>query len=119
MLKDRFCTQSCTLPETGLRMAEAASNDKTGLQESMRRLFTTLGQINDGTARQSDGIAEVADAVEGLGNAIRALRMSSDEVHQTAARLGHLVGLISGQLSGREGPPCSRGKDQALLRLMP
>ncbi|MDM7322783.1 MAG: hypothetical protein P3W87_005850 [Gammaproteobacteria bacterium] len=57
--------------ETGLRMAEAASNDKTELQESMRRLFTTLGQINDGTARQSDGIAEFADPVEGLGNAIR------------------------------------------------
>jgi methyl-accepting chemotaxis protein len=78
--------------ENGLRMAEAASHDKTELQESMRRLFTTLGQINDGTTRQSDGIAEVADAVEGLGQAIRALRMSSDEVHQTAARLGHLVG---------------------------
>ena len=78
--------------ESGLRAAEAASGDSTELQASMDELFSSLDQINAGTHQQTSGITDVAHALQGLGEAIRTLRESSDDVQQTASRLGRLVG---------------------------
>ncbi|MEW6765998.1 MAG: methyl-accepting chemotaxis protein [Pseudomonadota bacterium] len=78
--------------ESGLRMAETAAGENNELQDNMRELFATLTQINAGTDQQGRSIEEVTTALQGLGEAIRTLRASSDEVQQTAGKLGRLVG---------------------------
>lgn len=78
--------------ENGLRLAETAAGDNTELQDSMRELFAALSQINAGAGQQGRSIEEVTTALQGLGEAIHTLRASSDEVQQTADKLGRLVG---------------------------
>jgi methyl-accepting chemotaxis protein len=78
--------------EEGLRLAEAAASDNTGMKEIIERMFTLIQGIADSAHRYGQGVQGVATVTESMRGALNELNFSMVQTQQTSLRLQQLAG---------------------------
>ncbi|TAJ81220.1 MAG: methyl-accepting chemotaxis protein [Gallionellaceae bacterium] len=78
--------------EEGLRLAEAAASDNTGMKEIIERMFSLIQGIADSAHRYGEGVQGVAEVTESMRGALDELNFSMVQTQQTSLRLQRLAG---------------------------
>ena len=90
--------------EEGLRLAEAAASDNTGMKEIIERMFTLIQGIAEGAHRYGQGVQGVATVTKSMRGALDELNFSMAQARQTSQRLQGLAGQFKvTQIQGRPG----------------
>ncbi|NNM70616.1 MAG: methyl-accepting chemotaxis protein [Gallionella sp.] len=90
--------------EEGLRLAEAAASDNTGMKEIIERMFTLIQGIAEGAHRYGQGVQGVATVTQSMRGALDELNFSMAQARQTSQRLQGLAGQFKvTQIQGRPG----------------
>lgn len=76
--------------EEGLRLAEAAASDNTGMTEIVERMFSLIQSIADSSHRYGNDVQGVAKVTESMRGALDQLNFSVARARQTSLRLQHL-----------------------------
>jgi methyl-accepting chemotaxis protein len=76
--------------EEGLRLAEAAASDNTGMTEIVERMFNLIQSIADSSHRYGNDVKDVAKVTESMRGALDQLNFSVARARQTSLRLQHL-----------------------------
>lgn len=76
--------------EEGLRLAEAAASDNTGMTEIVERMFNLIQSIADSSHRYGNDVQGVAKVTESMRGALDQLNFSVARARQTSLRLQHL-----------------------------
>ena len=88
--------------EEGLRLAEAAASDNTGMKEILERMFSLIQGIADSAHRYGKDVQGVAEVTESMRDALDELNFSVARARQTSLRLQHLSGQFQvTQMQGR------------------
>ncbi|MDD2701225.1 MAG: methyl-accepting chemotaxis protein [Sideroxydans sp.] len=77
--------------EEGLRLAEVAAADKSGMQNIMERMFTIIQDISHGAMSHGENVKGVAQVTESMRNALNELDFSATQARQTASRMKGLA----------------------------
>ena len=78
--------------EEGLRLAEEAASDNTGMQEILERMFTLIQSISESAYSYGARVQGVAAMTESMREALDELNFSVAQSRQTSQRLKHLAG---------------------------
>lgn len=78
--------------EEGLRLAEAAASDNTGMKDILERMFVLIQGIADSAHRYGRGVQGVASVTESMRGALDELNFSMSQARQTSQRLQRLAG---------------------------
>jgi len=78
--------------EEGLRLAEEAASDNTGMQEILERMFTLIQSIAESAYSYGARVQGVAVMTESMREALDELNFSVAQSRQTSQRLKHLAG---------------------------
>ena len=90
--------------EEGLRLAEAAASDNTGMTEIVERMFSLIQSIADSSHRYGNDVHGVAKVTESMRGALDQLNFSVARARQTSLRLQHLSSQFQvTQLQARPG----------------
>ena len=90
--------------EEGLRLAEAAASDNTGMKEIIERMFTLIQGIAEGAHQYGQGVQGVATVTKSMRGALDELNFSMAQARQTSQRLQGLAGQFKvTQIQGRPG----------------
>lgn len=90
--------------EEGLRLAETAASDNTGMKEIVERMFTLIQGIAEGAHRYGQGVQGVATVTQSMRGALDELNFSMAQARQTSQRLQGLAGQFKvTQIQGRPG----------------
>ncbi|OIR09709.1 methyl-accepting chemotaxis protein 2 [mine drainage metagenome] len=76
--------------EEGLRLAEAAASDNTGMTDIVERMFSLIQSIADSSHRYGNDVQGVAEVTESMRGALDQLNFSVARARQTSLRLQHL-----------------------------
>ncbi|MDX1491877.1 MAG: methyl-accepting chemotaxis protein [Pseudohongiellaceae bacterium] len=87
-----FMESSVQDVDRGLKLAEEASSDNSGLHEVVARMFDAIQQIEQSSQQHGHHVREVAQASGEMQNVIRALYTSSDRLKSTSTSLHRLAG---------------------------
>lgn len=77
--------------EEGLRLAEVAASDKSGMQDIMERMFTIIQDISNGAMSHGENVQGVAQVTESMRGALGELDFSATQARQTANRMKGLA----------------------------
>ncbi|ADE10311.1 methyl-accepting chemotaxis protein [Sideroxydans lithotrophicus] len=89
--------------EEGLRLAEAAASDNTGMQEILERMFSLIQGIADSAHRYGKDVQGIAKVTESMRGALDELNFSVARARQTSLRLQQLSGQFQvSQMHGRQ-----------------
>lgn len=77
--------------EEGLRLAEVAASDKSGMQDIMERMFTIIQDISNGALSHGENVKGVAQVTETMREALGELDFSATQARQTANRMKGLA----------------------------
>ena len=78
--------------EEGLKLAEAAASDNTGMQEILERMFLLIQGISESAHKYASGVQGVAHVTESMKEALDELSFSVDRARMTAQKLKGLAG---------------------------
>lgn len=78
--------------EEGLRLAEAAASDNSGMQEILERMFGLIQGIADSAHRYGRDVQGVAEVTESMREALGELNFSVARAKQTSEKLKRLSG---------------------------
>jgi methyl-accepting chemotaxis protein len=78
--------------EEGLRMAEEAAADNSGMQEILERMFSIIQGIADSAHRYGQDVQGVAQVTESMRDALGELNFSVARAKQTSEKLKRLSG---------------------------
>ncbi len=88
--------------EEGLRLAEAAASDNTGMQEILERMFSLIQGIAESAHRYGQGVQGVAEVTESMRGALDELSFSVLRARQTSQKLKRLSSQFEvTQIQGR------------------
>ncbi|HEX5364920.1 MAG TPA: methyl-accepting chemotaxis protein [Gallionella sp.] len=77
--------------EEGLRLAEVAASDRSGMQDIMERMFTIIQDISNGATSHGKNVQGVAQVTESMRGALGELDFSATQARQTAHRMKGLA----------------------------
>jgi len=77
--------------EEGLRLAEEAASDNTGMQEIVERMFTLIQGIAESATQYGSRVQGVADVTESMRGALDELNFSVAQARQTSQKLKGLA----------------------------
>lgn len=77
--------------EEGLKLAEIAASDKSGMQEILERMFTIIQDISNGALSHGKNVQGVAQVTESMRGALGELDFSAIQARQTASRMKGLA----------------------------
>jgi len=77
--------------EEGLRLAEEAASDNTGMQEIVERMFTLIQGIAESATQYGSRVQSVADVTESMRGALDELNFSVAQARQTSQKLKGLA----------------------------
>ena len=89
--------------EEGLRLAEEAASDNTGMQEILERMFTLIQDIADSAYSYGNRVQGVAEVTESMGGALDELNFSVAQARQTSHKLKRLASQF--QVTQAQGRP--------------
>lgn len=78
--------------EEGLRLAEAAASDNSGMQEILERMFSLIQSIAESAYSYGNRVQGVAAMTESMREALDELNFSVAQSRQTSQKLKHLAG---------------------------
>ncbi|MDD2761283.1 MAG: methyl-accepting chemotaxis protein, partial [Methylomonas sp.] len=78
--------------EEGLRLAEEAASDNTGMQEILERMFALIQSIAESAYSYGTRVQGVAEMTESMREALDELNFSVVQSRQTSQKLKHLAG---------------------------
>ncbi len=89
--------------EEGLRLAEEAASDNSGMQEILERMFVLIQEIAQSAYSYGDRVRGVADVTESMRSALDELNFSVAQARQTSEKLRRLAGQF--QVTQMQGNP--------------
>ncbi len=78
--------------EEGLRLAEEAASDNTGMQEILERMFMLIQGISESAYSYGSRVQGVATVTESMRGALDELNFSVAQARQTSQKLKRLAG---------------------------
>jgi len=89
--------------EEGLRLAEEAATDNSGMQEILERMLQLLQEISQGTYSYGSRVQGVANVTSSMRSALDELNYTVVQARQTSQRLHELAGQF--QVTQVQGKP--------------
>ncbi|MGZ4959733.1 MAG: methyl-accepting chemotaxis protein [Methylomonas sp.] len=97
--------------EEGLRLAEEAASDNTGMQEILERMFTLIQGIAESAYHYGKRVQGVAEVTESMRSALDELNFSVAQARQTSHKLKSLASQF--QVTQAQNRPALNGSSAA------